>query len=411
MLTFADLQRRVKEDGTLDQGGSQFDTRVKDKINAALFRISREAPWRVMRRKGSFDTVASYSTGSGAGTFTNDSANITIVGATFITDGVHVGRRIELQGTSKTFTIKEITGETTLVLNQVYDGTTISGTGTYEILPQEEYNLPIQSGHRMFMWHEDYGNPLQLQYITDQSFVSAGVDNSSKGTPTHYRMWGEDMVIQQVLEPTVITIASTSTSDTNIDITVYGDVSGYPDSETIATNSSDGTTSVVGTKSFTSVERVVSSASTTGRITATGNSGNATVAVIPVGDRTAGILYKKVQLYPLPRRVFPVNVYYYKDPYRLVNDGDIHEMGQNFDEIIINLAVAKIKYAANQKEEGDRFFAMYKDELATVRRLNMDKMDWFPKLKNRNQGSSDYLVHKSLGLRQFGGDFGFTTNR
>ena len=29
-MNFSDLQRRVKEDGTMDQGGTQFDQRVKD---------------------------------------------------------------------------------------------------------------------------------------------------------------------------------------------------------------------------------------------------------------------------------------------------------------------------------------------------------------------------------------------
>lgn len=408
-MDFSDLQRRVKEDGTLDQGGSQFDQRVKDKINSAILRIARDSRWRSLRRKGSFDTVTSYTTGSGAGTFTASSPNITIVGATFITDGVQVGRRITVQGTSKKFTIKEITGETTLVLDQDYDGTTITGTGTYTIYPQEEYNLPVQAGHRMFMWHEDYGSPSQLQYLTEQDFVKGGVSSIQTGTPTHYRMWGENMVINQLLEPSVITISSSSTSDTNILTTVYGIVSGYPDSETITTNSSDGTTSVAGSKSFTSVERFTCSANSVGRITATANSGNTTVAVKPVGNTTTGIQYPKVKLYPLPRRVTPVYVQYYKEPYALISDSDVHELGEEFDECIILLAIAKIKLAANQKESADRYFTLYQDEVRSLRKTNVDKMDWFPKLKNRNQHASDFFVNPNLGLRQFGGDFGYRT--
>ena len=124
----------------------------------------------------------------------------------------------------------------------------------------------------------------------------------------------------------------------------------------------NGTTQALGSKSFTSIERVVKSGSTVGRVTVTTNSANNTVAVLPVGDTTGGILYKKIQLFPLPNEIIPINVQYYKDPYRLVNDEDIHELGQEFDEAIILLATSKMKYENNQTE-GDKFYALYQDEI------------------------------------------------
>jgi hypothetical protein len=99
-------------------------------------------------------------------------------------------------------------------------------------------------------------------------------------------------------------------------------------------------------------------------------------------------------------------VQYYKDPYRLVNDNDIHELGQDFDEALILLSVAKIKYETSQ-EEGDKWYAMYKDELKSLRKTNTDKIDWFPTLNRRNQGivSKDF-VHPQLQARQAGSQFG-----
>jgi len=274
--------------------------------------------------------------------------------------------------------------------------------GTYEILPQEEYSLPIQAGHRIFMWHEGFGYPFRMNYIPDLDFYQHGVYLTIKYIPTHYRMWGEDMVLTQVRKPSIISVVSSSTSDSStIAVTIFGTVSGYPDYEVINLNGK----TTDGAKIFSSVERVVKNNSTVGRITVTANSGEETVTVLPVGDTTAGPLYRKVQLYPLPNQVFPIHVQYYKYPYALVNDGDVHDLGEDFNEAIILLATAKIKAEANLTES-DRFMALWQDEMRSLKRTNCDKIDWFPTLKRPRQASSDALVAPNLLYRQAGSNFG-----
>ena len=386
MLTFKDLQDEIKRRATRDQGGTTFDVGIKTVCNNSLLRLAREAPWRVLRRKTTFNTITSYTTGSGAASVTNGDATVTVTGATFITDQIRIGRKVKFSGSGKFYYITQITGETTMELDQVFDGTT-DGTNTYEILPQEEYNLPAEVSHRMFMWHEMYGYPFKMQYITDQDFFSHGAYLTVKYIPTHYRMWGEDMVLKQLSKASIVSVYSSSALDISIPVTVFGYVAGYPDFEIIYTNASDGTTVSNGSKSFQSVERITKGAPSVGRITATGNTATDILAVMPTGDTTAGILYKKVQLYALPLYAMPIHVQYYKDPYRLVNDTDVHEMGQEFDEAIILLATAKLKAEQNLEAEADRFMVLYVNELTTLRRTNCDKMDWFPKLKKpRNSG-------------------------
>lgn len=404
-FTFNDLQNEVKRRATLNQSGTSFDTAVKNTINTSLLRIARDGLWRALRRKTTFDTVGTYTTGSGGGTFTNGSKSVTMTGATFLTDGIKIGQRITLQGDSTVFTIKTITGETTLTIDQNYGGTTISGTGTYSILGQEEYNLPIQTSHKVFLWHEAYGSPWPLIYVPSHEYYETGVSNTTENIPTHYRMWGEDMIQNQVLEASVVSVSSSDSDDTSKDIVVFGIVSGVPDSETITTNASNGTTAVAGSKSFSSVERIVKSASTDGRITATANSGNVTLVTLPPGDISAGIQYRKVQLHPLPDTVYPINVYYYKEVARLVNDNDVHELGADFDEAIILLTTAKLKGEQNQKE-GDKFFGLWKDEMKSLKRTNVDKIDWFPMLKRPGQSLTDPLIHPHLRASQFGAKFG-----
>lgn len=327
MLLFSDLVSEVKRRSTRDQSGTTFDTAIKNTINSSLFRLSREALWKCLRRATSFSATAST----------------------------------------------------------------------------EEFVLAPQVSDRFFMWHEDYGYPYVMKYIPEQKFLSMGIDKDGTGTPTHYRMWTTDMVKAQPSAASVITVVSSSAADTTQVVTVFGIVSGYPDYETISLN---GVTGVAGTKSFTSVDRITKNATTTGRITATSNSAAVTVAVIPTGDTTAGLIYRKVKLYPLASAAVTMNVYYYKDPYRLVADGDVHELGHDFDEALILLSTAKMNYEQN-KEEGDKYSALYKDELKTLKKTNVDKIDWFPKLQRGNQSSSIIpLLHPQLSYSQVGVSYG-----
>ena len=404
MLTFSDIQIEVARRSTKNQSGSEYTTGIKHAINAALFRLARECNWRGLRRTTAFNTVTSYTTGTGAVAVNLNSATVTITGATLLTDNVQINRRIKFGHSGKFYTITQITGETTLVMDQVYDSANLTNE-TYEILPQEEYVLPPQVSHRMFMWHEMYGYPFKMQFMTDQDFINIGIYRTIKYIPVAYRMWGMNDAINQPLQPSVLTVASTSTADTSIAITIFGTVSGYPDSEIINTDPSDGTTPVAGSKVFSNVERVVKSASSTGRISVVDSAANV-IAVMPTGDTTAGILYAKVQLYPLPNISAPMNVWYYKDPYRLVNDGDVHELGQEFDEAIILLATSKIKAEADIAE-GDKFYILYQHELASLKKNNVDKMDFFPVLRRpwANRGSNVF-VNKSLLYQQAGSYFG-----
>lgn len=401
-MTFAELQTEVAEKASRNDS-TQSTTGIKNAINGALFTIGRAAYWRALRRKSYFNTVTSYTTGSGNATYTNGSTSVSVTGATFLTDGVRVGRLVKLGGNQKIYTIRTITSETTFTIDRDFDGTTASGDGTYEILPQEEYTLPLQVTHRCFLWHEDYGYPYQMEYITDQSFWSYNIDRNNESTPEVYRMWSDGMFIDQLKNTSTVNVVSTSAVDTSQTITIYGTVSGYPDQESISLN---GTTTSSGTKSFDSIDRVSRSASTAGRITVTGDSGYTTVAVIPAGNGTDQIIYSKVQLWPLPDDVFPINVYYYKDVYKLVNDSDIHELGAQFDRAIIYLAASDIKFEEGQ-QEGSNFYQMYMNELKELKKTNVDKIDFVNVLRSGARGRSTPKGAPFLSYRQIGtGNYG-----
>lgn len=405
MFTFLDLQNEVKRRAIRDQSGTQFDEAVKNVINTSLFRLAREANWRSLRRKDTITTKTSYDTGSGVGSYTNASTTITCATALWnTTGGINPGRRIKLSGDSTYYTIKFIPDDAVIVLDKAYSGSA-TNAGTYEILGQEEYALPAQCSHRMFMWHEEYGYPLMMNFLTDQEFYASSNQIVTEGIPTCYRMWSENMLLRQPPDTGLLYFSSSSLSDLNIPVTFFGMVSGYPDFETVYTSATDGTTTIATTKQFTTVERIVKGATSVGRITVTSAAGGLTIAVLPVGDSTAGIMYSKVQLWPLPNSAFNINVQYYKDPFRLVNNTDVHELGQEFDEALILLSVAKLKFE-NSQEEGKSFMDLYIDEVRTLRRNNVDKIDWFPKMKRPFSDVSGNVGNTILNYSQIGSYYG-----
>lgn len=400
-FAFSDLQSEVLRRALRDQGGGQFTSAIQNAINLSMWRIARDAKWRTLRRTSTFNTVTTYSTGANTATLNNGSINFSISDALLLTNDIRIGRYIKFNGSVIYFKIATITGETTGTLDQVWDGTSTT-TAAWSVSPQEEYVLPIQVGHSAFMWHRKYGMPKIMKYVPAFDFYAAGVLDILTNIPVAYRMWGVDSCLEQVKAPSVMTISSSVSTDKSISVTIFGIVSGYPDYEVINTNGSDGTTSVNGLKSFSSVERILKNQSTTGRITITANTAHTIVGVLPVGETTTGPMYTKVQVYPLPNSVFPVNVNYYKLPYQLINDGDVPELGEEFSEAIILLASAKMKAEQNQTADAQNFMNLYMDEIKSLKQTNLDKIDFKAILKPAGENDEDQY-QGGLRYAQIGG--------
>lgn len=294
-FSFSDLQSEVARRAVINQSGSNYITAIQNAINLSQWRIARDAKWRTLRRKASFSTITTYFNGvtsaltinamnaynyanstvswptnQGPASCATNSNVFSVTGATFISDGIQIGRWIKFDGSVKYFKIASITSETSGTLNEVYDGTTSTGLG-YAIMPQEEYTLPIQVGHSCFLWHRRYGMPKLMEYVPAMDFYKAGVLDILTNIPVAYRMWGVDAAIQQPIAPSVMTISSSASTDTNISVTIFGTVNGLPDYEIIITNASNATTAVAGLKLFSFVERIVKNQLTSGTISVISN--------------------------------------------------------------------------------------------------------------------------------------------
>ena len=102
--------------------------------NVVVWDSTAQPSWTPPAGTSAAEQKAIYDKGTGAVSVTNGSANVTITGATLQTDGVEVGRRIQIGDSGTQFVIASITGQTTLTLDQNFDGTTASDAA-YSISP------------------------------------------------------------------------------------------------------------------------------------------------------------------------------------------------------------------------------------------------------------------------------------
>src|SRR3990167_5387865 len=97
MLTFLDLQSEVKRRAIRNQSGTEFDEEIKNIINTSLLRIAREAKWRCLRRKTTFVTKTSYTSGTNFVTVTSNSNAVSLISTAcdLWVDQIEVGRRVK----------------------------------------------------------------------------------------------------------------------------------------------------------------------------------------------------------------------------------------------------------------------------------------------------------------------------
>jgi len=105
----------------------------------------------------------------------------------------------------------------------------------------------------------------------------------TNGTPRNY-WWEGSTVAAQPTSASVIAVASNSASDTSQTVRIWGISGGNEVNEQISLN---GTTGVNSTNSYTRVDRVSKSATTSGTITGTSNAAAVTVFTMDPSSRTA----------------------------------------------------------------------------------------------------------------------------
>lgn len=180
----------------------------------------------------------------------------------------------------------------------------------------------------------DKTNKIKLTQVDFQTWLSGDVSAiDTAGTSMTYAMF-DDVVALQPTSASTITFVSSSSADTTQTIYVRGVVSGADDYETATLN---GTTNVVTTKNFSRIYGIGFSASRTGVITVTSNSGAVTNATI--GREALQTRYKKIRLIPPPSQAITLEMTYTQKlipmsqdyDYPIIDVEDVIEAGATAD--------------------------------------------------------------------------------
>ena len=128
--------------------------------------------------------------------------------------------------------------------------------------------------------------------------------------------------------------------------------------------------------------------------------------VLDATDFMTSVNGKEMLSAAIKKYLKPIQFYvqYYKTPYMLVNDGDIHELGDAFDSAIINLAISLLRGEQSQ-DESKTYYALYLEDIKDLKKYYLDKIDWLPKLRPAmfsRGGRRSSFSYRQIGNGLFG---------
>ena len=214
--------------------------------------------------------------------------------------------------------------------------------------------LTTVSGTQLYSLHSEFWQPYYFFNRTAKDYVREvpakqlepeGIQwNTETGSARTFSFWGRTPVNAQPSSASVLTIVSTSASDTTSAnaVTIRGlNSAGSVVEESITPT---GTTPAVGTTSFTKILRVTKAAAWTGTLTITSNSGAVTNLVLIAGEY--GRSYQQFFLHQSPSGAESIEYRFYRQPLALVNDNDpLMELGPAADLIVFDTLLNTIGYA------------------------------------------------------------------
>ncbi len=217
--------------------------------------------------------------------------------------------------------------------------TTVSGQQTYSL-------------HQTFLRPYTFRNTTQGTWLIEtpsRNIEPTGVNLEDDVDSNRFCLWGKSPVQNQPSSASVITIVSSSASDTQATkaITILGDTADGVTSESITPT---GTTPVAGTVSFTQILGVTKAAEWVGTMTMTSNS--AAVTNLKLFATEYGRSYPQIQLLYLPTAGETISYRFYRTPKELVNDNDVTEIPPPFERILVFDALLQMGAYDNRLDGG-----------------------------------------------------------
>lgn len=177
----------------------------------------------------------------------------------------------------------------------------------------------------------DTTNDLELVSATEGEIIEVDPDFSDSGTSYNYSITGMSWVSGQPSSASVITVVSSSASDTTQKVRINGlDGNGVEITELLSLN---GTSDVVGSISFSEIRQMVKDTSTVGIMTATSNAAAVTIVRIPA--HLLAKQYQPINLFPIPSGVSVYSVRGMRRPRQMFNTQDYPDLPASYHELVL----------------------------------------------------------------------------
>lgn len=194
-------------------------------------------------------------------------------------------------------------------------------------------------------------SPVKLTQLTDEEFFRYVPSPTDTGNPRYYRLWETEGVATRLATADTFNVVSDSASDagsSDLSVSIQGyDAAGIWQTETYQLN---GTTSVVGTKTFAAREIYVSKQkATTGTVSVIRATGSTTLVKLGPNDRAPK--FKIVSLYSIPNSAITMYVEFYTSIPTLNNDSDVALLPEKFHYVVRLGALAKVFQYLNKEND------------------------------------------------------------
>ncbi|MDI6788028.1 MAG: hypothetical protein QME51_06630 [Planctomycetota bacterium] len=306
MLTFLGIQNEIKR--RLRRADTDDSNAIKLAVNMAYQEIWNLYPWKFAEKRGRFDTVARYKTGTVS--VTNGSTTVIGSGTTFTS--AMAGRKFVVDGDAVAYKIATFDGITQVTLETQYRGTT--NTSTNYSIYQDEYKLAGDCATILRMWQTESPQKLYEEFSSDWAELLPA-PHSLNNEPQYYKVTGlndSDYYNTGTVTATSgsTTISGSGTTFTAAMVGMVFRVSGDDAEYLVSTFTS--TTSIAINKNY-------------GGSTASGSS----YAINPVGTQPV------IEIYPGAKELFQIQYHYKKRPMDLVNNADVPEIPPNWHWVLV----------------------------------------------------------------------------
>ena len=229
--------------------------------------------------------------------------------------------------------------------------TTVASTQLYSL--HQEFLRPY--------WVRNTTQKVWMQEVPSRNMEPLGLDFVNDTNTSQFALWGRSQVQNQPSSASVITISSSSASDTTAAkaITIYGDTSSGITTESITPN---GTSGVAGTTSFTQILGVTKAAAWVGTATLTSNS--AAVTNLKLFPAEYGRSYQQLQLLSLPTANETISYRFYRKPRELSAANDMTDIPPPFERVLVYDALLLMAAYDNRLDSGRQgLWRTYQQEL------------------------------------------------